>query len=44
MGKPTEDILSWTVITNKEKKDYDAVIKKFTAIFKVYKNVIFERA
>ena len=44
MGETAEDVLSSTDITDDEKKDYDAVIKKFDAFFKVRKNVIFERA
>ena len=44
MGETAEDVLSSTDITDDEKKDYNAVIKKFDAFFKVRKNVIFERA
>ena len=44
MGETAENILSSTDITYDEKKDYNAVIKKFDAFFKVCKNVIFERA
>ena len=44
MEETAEDVLSSTDITDDKKKDYDAVIKKFDAFFKVRKNVIFERA
>ena len=44
MEETVEDVLSSTYITDDEKKDYNALIKKFEAFFKVRKNIIFERA
>ena len=44
MGEEAEDVLTSTNITGDEKKNYEAVLGKFNDYFKVYKNVIFERA
>ena len=37
-----EAVLSSTRVTAEERKEFDAVIDKFDAFFKVRKNVIFE--
>ena len=44
MGEDNEEMPSSTNIAEENWKKYDAVISNFDAVFKVRKNVIFERA
>ena len=44
LGEEAEAVLNSTNATQEESKEYDTVIGKFDAFFKVRKNVIFERA
>ena len=44
IGEEAESVLSSMNVTLDERRDYDAVLKKFDAFFKVRRNVIFERA
>ena len=44
MGEDAEDTLASTNISEEDRKQYETVIRKFDAFFKVRKNVIFKRA
>jgi len=44
MGEDAEDTLASANISEEDRKQYETVIRKFDAFFKVRKNVIFERA
>jgi len=44
MGEDAEDTLASANISEEDRKQYETVIEKFDAFFKVGKNVIFERA
>ena len=44
IGEEAETVLVSTGITEEEREDHDAVIRKFENFFKVRRNVIFERA
>ena len=44
LGVEAEDVLTSTNISNDDRKQYDQVLGKMDEFFKVWKNVIFERA
>ena len=44
LGTDTDDILTTTQISNKDRKQYSKVMEKVDQYFKVRQNVIFERA
>ena len=44
LGEEAEAVLSSTNPTDADRKEYDKILEKFDAFFKVRKNTIFERA
>ena len=44
LGEEADNILASTNLTDEDRKKYSEVLAKFDGLFKVRKNVIFERA
>ena len=44
LGEEVEAVLTSTNVTGDERKEYETVVAKFEAFFKIRRNVIFERA